>query len=431
MTGHKDIGAGLPAWRVACLGAILIPAAGASRPARPALQVHTDFPGGSGQVIRIDQDKRVIRLRPSSHPGRGWACWWYVRLSGTRPGEAIACEIEGTPWAWPKRAAIRAADGTWGQTAAGRRRKKRPGEKADAMVYGCRAPGREVWLAWGPPYLPRRAEALIAAAEKACPRAKGFALCRTREARPVPALRVSQRASGGARRRGVWVQARQHAWEAGSSWVAQGFVQWLVSDDPRARALRAAADVTVVPIMDVDNVVRGAGGKGQEPHDHNRDWCDRPHWRSVAAAIREIRRLAGDGRFDVFVDLHNPAPGDGEPFFYVPPADELSELQARNLRHFLAAARAELTGPLAFRGRTKVSGRNYDKNYRKISKNWVSAHAGEHVLAVTLETAWNTPHSTRENYRRVGRELGLAIERYLREGTKRAPKKPAKPAIGE
>jgi hypothetical protein len=74
-----------------------------------------------------------------------------------------------------------------------------------------------------------------------------------------------------------------------------------------------------------------------------------------------------------------------------------------------------MTGPLAFRGKTKVSGRNYDKNYGKISKNWVSRHAGEHVVAVTLETSWNTPHSTQNNYLRIGRDLGSGIERYLRE----------------
>jgi len=41
-------------------------------------------------------------------------------------------------------------------------------------------------------------------------------------------------------------------------------------------------------------------------------------------------------------------------------------------------------------------------------------HAADHVVAVTLETSWNTPHSTTEGYRTVGRQQGLAIERYLR-----------------
>ncbi len=34
---------------------------------------------------------------------------------------------------------------------------------------------------------------------------------------------------------------------------------------------------------------------------------------------------------------------------------------------------------------------------------------------MTLETSWNTAHSTPDGYRRVGTELGLALERFLRE----------------
>ena len=51
---------------------------------------------------------------------------------------------------------------------------------------------------------------------------------------------------------------------------------------------------------------------------------------------------------------------------------------------------------------------------QKISKNWVSQHVrGEHV-AVTLETSWNTEHSTAEGYMTVGRQLGEAMADYFR-----------------
>ncbi len=32
------------------------------------------------------------------------------------------------------------------------------------------------------------------------------------------------------------------------------------------------------------NLLYGAGGKEQKPHDHNRDWSENPHWFEVAAA---------------------------------------------------------------------------------------------------------------------------------------------------
>ena len=51
----------------------------------------------------------------------------------------------------------------------------------------------------------------------------------------------------------------------------------------------------------------------------------------------------------------------------------------------------------------------------QISGNWVNAHGNPHTLAVCLETSWNTPGSTTERYLAVGRQLGQAIERYLRQ----------------
>ena len=92
----------------------------------------------------------------------------------------------------------------------------------------------------------------------------------------------------------------------------------------------------------------------------------------------------------------------------------LSKRGNRNLDRFLEASRAEITGPLAFKGKTRESGKNYDKNWKRISKNWVTTHTSGHVVSLTLETSWNTPDSTAPNYRRVGREVGLAIERFLR-----------------
>jgi hypothetical protein len=45
-------------------------------------------------------------------------------------------------------------------------------------------------------------------------------------------------------------------------WVAQGFAEWLLSDrDADAAWLRQHGEVFIVPIMDVDNVATGNGGK--------------------------------------------------------------------------------------------------------------------------------------------------------------------------
>ncbi len=50
-------------------------------------------------------------------------------------------------------------------------------------------------------------------------------------------------APAGKRRFTIWIQARQHGWETGSSWVGRGFMEWLVSSDPAAIALRQETSV--------------------------------------------------------------------------------------------------------------------------------------------------------------------------------------------
>jgi hypothetical protein len=72
-----------------------------------------------------------------------------------------------------------------------------------------------------------------------------------------------------------------------------------------------------------------------------------------------------------------------------------------------------LNGPLARADRPRTSGATYDPLWKQMSKNWVAAHAPPHAVAVTLETAWNTEHSTTEGYRRVGEQLGQAIAKFL------------------
>src|SRR5690606_19826386 len=101
----------------------------------------------------------------------------------------------------------------------------------------------------------------------------------------------------------------------------------------------------------------------QVPQDHNRDWSDQPHWRSVEAAQQQILDIAEEGHMDLFVDLHNPGADAREPYFYVVPDGMLTPAGRQNLKAFLDAARAEMTGPLPFTGRTIESGARYDANW--------------------------------------------------------------------
>lgn len=391
------------------------------------LTVTTDFPGGSGTVVAIDDETWTISLRPQVRKERGWPCWWYVHISGTETGQAITLNLSAArdeyrpgrtldaAWSQPDRAAISTDNRTWTQTSPCRKVKGH-------AVYSITAPGESFWLAWGPPFLPSHAEALLQSIQNRLPESTLFELAVSRGGRPVRGIRIGVQADAGTTAYGVWIQARQHAWEAGSSWVGRGVIEWLASNDQAAVRLRNAATIYFVPIMDVDNVALGAGGKNAVPRDHNRDWDDHPHYPEVAAAQKRILKLNERKQFDVFVDLHNPGAGERRPYFFGPHnLDQLPTVQQQNHARWLAIAREMISGPLPLEPRYKFA--TYvksDEERNRMSANWVRHHTAPHVLSTTLETVWNTPHSTQSGYLAVGAQLGQTLARYLESSPRAA-----------
>jgi hypothetical protein len=393
------------------------------------LRVHTDFEGGSATVQAIDQDSGVIRFTPGGDPQRGWPCWWYLRVEGAEPDREVVLSLAGSErparnngletgkplannWAMPIRAAVSTDGKTWRHTEPGRR----AGARIDYRVTGTGGP---LWIAWGPPFTPNDTDALLAMAEGASPAAKAFELTQSKGGRAIRALRVSEAEAPTSP--AIWVQARQHAWESGASWVARGFVEWLTGADEDAVWLRRTAEVIVVPIMDVDNVATGNGGKEAAPRDHNRDWDDHPVYPEVAAAQKHLRERAEASRLSLFLDLHNPGPGDTRPFFFMGPEELLDPAARQNRARFLASTVRHINGPLPVEANPRITGPGYHPLWKQISGQWVNALTGSAAVAVCLETAWNTPHSTTDGYRHVGRQLGEAVAEFMRGEPGNAP----------
>ncbi|MCB1206646.1 MAG: zinc carboxypeptidase [Verrucomicrobiae bacterium] len=391
-------------------------------PAFADLRVSTDFEGGSATVDSIDEGRREIRIRPGGDPARGWPCWWFVRIEGIGKGEAATLVLRGSErparnngqdtgkplspsWAMPAAAAISEDGVTWRHTELGKR-------ATDHIAYPLVGGDGPLWVAWGPPFTSRETDSLIDATSRLRPEiVKAFELARTREGRPVRGLRIA--GPGSEDRPVVWVQARQHAWESGASWVARGLVEWVLGEEKEAVRLREIAEIHVIPIMDVDRVATGDGGKESDPRDHNRDWTDSPHYPEVAATQKKLLAFAGENRLAVFLDLHNPGANDRRPFFFVGPPELLPDLARSNRERFLSFAEARLDAPLSLEPAPRVTGAGYHPLWRQISGQWVNEHGNPFTMAACLETSWNTPHSTAAGYLSVGAKLGRALSDFL------------------
>jgi hypothetical protein len=390
------------------------------------LQLSSAFPGGSAKVLKLDGANNSVGITPACDPKRGTPCWWYFRLDNVDTSKPIVLEVtanQGATWNPGKKTSKNLApvyslpeyaaysiDGTnWVHTAKGER-------KDDRSTYRIDASTSTVWLAWGPPFNLKDAEQLIQKTCELCSDAKSFVLAHTRGNRPVPAVRFSQSRAADGPRFTVWIQARQHAWESGSSWVARGFAEWLVSKDPSAESLRRKADIIIIPIVDVDSVETGQGGKEQLPHDQNRDWGTDPYFPEVIAGIKSITDLAKADRLDLFLDLHNPGYNARDIGFYVASVPFRAPQRVANENNFLKIMQEQITGPIKFTGRLSPIDQSYDPSVNNTVDAWVCAQTQPHVVSLTMETPWNISASTASGYLKVGEQLGRSIDLYLQPG---------------
>ena len=381
------------------------------------ITVHSDFEGGNVEVVQLDQASPRLRIMPALREGRGWPCWWSMRLEGLKAGTELTLEVQAQTrpysannvlahtWCQPNHA--------WISTDEGKNWSPSPRGKLNAdkqMVYKVPVDRSELRIAWGPPFVTSDAEKLLQRIADRLPDAKRFELAKTRDGRPVNGIRVGQENA----RYQVWVNARHHAWEAGGSHVGRGFMEWISSDAPDAKALLAETCIHFIPIMDVDNVVLGAGGKDAIPRDHNRDWADDSIYPEVAAAQRMIRSIDEHHGLDVYIDLHNPGPKD--PVFFFGPFGyaELPEATRKKYQSWLEIAAKNIREPVSvvpeYRFATYVT---TEEERGRMSSGWVRNRLGEHGISVTLETGWNEPAMSVEDYSKIGAGLGRSLANYL------------------
>lgn len=108
--------------------------------------------------------------------------------------------------------------------------------------------------------------------------------------------------------RTVWLMFRQHSWESGSSWVGEGLIRALLSEDPQFRDLRTRILWKIVPMCDPDGVARGGVRFNHKGYDLNRNWDveDAALMPEITAQRKAIADWIASGRkIDLFLSLHN------------------------------------------------------------------------------------------------------------------------------
>src|SRR5438046_3064388 len=75
--------------------------------------------------------------------------------------------------------------------------------------------------------------------------------------REMPLLTITNPKVAEEKKSVIWLMFRQHAWETGSSWAAQGAIRFLLSNDEHAVTIRDQVIFKIFPIADPDGVAHG------------------------------------------------------------------------------------------------------------------------------------------------------------------------------
>jgi len=169
-------------------------------------------------------------------------------------------------------------------------------------------PGERLYVARLEPYRLSDLDALLTRV-RASAHATVTAIGRTADGRPLDLVHIGREDAT----MRVFVRARAHPWEAGSSWVAHGLIDRLLQDDEDARRWRERLSVAVLPMANKDGVARGRTRFNVHGKDLNRNW-DRPADPLLSPENAALERWLEDrirtGRAPVLaLELHNDGRG--------------------------------------------------------------------------------------------------------------------------
>jgi hypothetical protein len=304
-------------WVVALL---LLVAAEAGR-AQPPITITKDFEGGSlGRVERLGDNRFRCHVEgQSDERGRNrQASWYYFRLDGVKGRDVTLTltdfvgEYNDKPGAVPMTAdtvpVFSDDDETW------RHFPSMEWDDAKKEATLRFRPERDtIWVAHVPPYPPRRLRRLLDEVSRS-PHVLDEVIGKSVRGRDLHLVTVTNPDVPDGTKKTVWLIARQHAWEQGTSYVLDGALRFAASDRPRTRELRDRVVFKFVPTMDPDGCAAGKVRFNANGFDVNRHWNEvdlrRPDWLRRMPEIWYVKRAilnwVDAGRpIDLMLNLHN------------------------------------------------------------------------------------------------------------------------------
>ncbi|MFC2125709.1 M14-type cytosolic carboxypeptidase [Bacteroidota bacterium] len=163
-----------------------------------------------------------------------------------------------------------------------------------------------VWIAYAHPYPNKRLSSVIEEI-KDSEYIQIKNLAKTKEDRDLTMVKISETAISDVNKKNILIMALQHSGEDAGGFMAEGMIDFLISDDPDAKTARENFNYFIVPIMNPDGIYNGTSRYNMEMEDLNNIWLDDEKAQPEVAGVKKwVDSWYEDGmEIDLFIDIHN------------------------------------------------------------------------------------------------------------------------------
>ena len=123
------------------------------------------------------------------------------------------------------------------------------------------------------------------------------------QGRDIELLTITNDASSDPDKEDIFIIGRQHAAESGSSYMIQGLIDFLISDDVDAATLRDQYTWYIVPMVNADGVFLGKSRETFLGNDPNRDWGNDDSV-EINVVRGRIQLIDNTKEIEFFIDWH-------------------------------------------------------------------------------------------------------------------------------
>lgn len=411
------------------------PYSGTTTPERSRTAWYTaQFESGSiGDVQKHSDSEWTVAIRNDNDNPKlpyKWRTWWYLQFNDLPTDRPVTITVNNHGWPYYYVPVYSYDRETWHRMDESEVAMPR----FDTLVLSKSFQQKTVWIARFYPYTATDLRGYLASIADN-PYVTRETIGKTVGGRDIDMLTVTDPAVAEADKRRIWIHARTHPAETGSSFVLEGLLDHLLGDDADAGTARARFVFNIVPMHNVDGVVVGNYRSTPESNNLELMWYidpDDPRKLTDSAPAEVIalhgtitRLLSGANAIPITValNLHSSNHEPDTPAFFFPhfgPAEltytseevRLWQAQAAFIQAVELHYGDGLIRPLPADGGASFASSSYPET-------WWWQNFGADVMAITLETVygrggfaprWVTP----DDMRALGRALIPALLDYHR-----------------